>query len=490
MGLVTFLERYVGDLDDVFAYSTARTVKIRDKRLGLVYLALFLGILGYVIGYQIVVRQAYLKSADVAALARLQLQRPSAAYRWPQGEAPYCAGNAPNGSGGVAAFYTYPSPGSYEYVGPGGGGLPSSQLPCLFFDESFAAPTPLESNAVFLTTRLTSWQEAATPAPACDRQGLEACDWTSLSAHNYSYVADVELFTLLIDHSFAAGEIGLSRTASQMAGGIEGTANDDADPCAPYAPYAAGCPSFVAVGVSGKRDIVPIKALLNAAGIQSLDQVAGSDPSLANETLRYSGLVLLVNIVYSNRYLDTGSFNASVVRYSYRVTTVRNSEFKVQGAVTVNNDIPSATREIFDRHGIRIIVSFTATVGDFDVQTLLINLTVSLGLLSLAILVVDAVALNLCPLRRVYRGYKERRTVDFTDVRRAFGEEGVKALLRQFEEDGDLIDPTPEVFDGVTARAVAARRAAAAAAPGAATPGASLEEGVTTQQMPAPLQWR
>ena len=71
MGLVSFLERYVGDLDDLLSYSTTRTVRIRDKRLGAAYVLLSAGLLAYIIGYPIVVRQAYLKTGDVAALARL-----------------------------------------------------------------------------------------------------------------------------------------------------------------------------------------------------------------------------------------------------------------------------------------------------------------------------------------------------------------------------------------------------------------------------------
>jgi hypothetical protein len=468
MGLVAFVERYVGDLDDLLSYTTSRTVRIRDKRLGAAYVLLTTAILAYILAYQVAVRQAFLKSGDVAALARLQLQRAGAAYRWPQGAAPYCAGspapgaNASGGGGapGVAAFYAFPSAGAYEYVGPGGGGVVAAQLDCLFFDESFAVPSPLESNAIFLTTRLTSWREQSAPAQTeCDYQGLENCSWVA-GARNTSYVADVELFTLLIEHSFAAPALGLSRTAAQMGGAIEG----GADPCAAYAPYAAGCPGFVAVGVAGARDIVPIKALLNAAGIASLDQVAGTDPALANETLRYSGLVLLINIDYSNRFVDTGSWNTSDVRYTYRVSTVRNSEFKAQGAVTANNDVPSPTREIYDRHGIRIVVSFTAAVGAFDLQTLLVNLTVSLGLLSVAILLVDVCALNCCPLRRVYKSYKERATVDFTDLRRAYSSEEAAALIKRFETDDSLVDPPPPIFEGVSAIARERRAAAAAAA--------------------------
>ena len=455
-GVVRFLERYVGDLDDALAYSTTRTVRIRDRRLGGLYYLVVVGILCYILGYQVIVRQAYLKPAPVTALARLQLQRPSADYRWPDTQAPYCAGpGTPDRAAPwprVASYYAYPQPGLYEYTGPGAQGVLTARLPCLFFDENFAVPNPLEANALFLTTRFTTLRQEASPAN-CTAEQYTFCSFNTTSSV-YALVADAEMFTLLIDHSMAVPSLGISRTASQMAGNIQGYSGQDdyADPCAPYVAYRAGCPSFVAVGVSGLRDIVPLKSLLNAAGISSLDQVAGTDPTLSNETLRYSGLVLLVEIFYSNQFVDTGSYNTSDIRYTYRVATVRNSEFKAQGAVTADNIVPSAAREIFDRHGVRIVVSYTANVGGLDLQTLLVNLTVSLGLLSVAVLLIDVIALRCCPLNRVYRLYKERATIDFEDLRRTFGEAGVEALLERLKDDEHAIDPLPSIFVGVARR--------------------------------------
>jgi hypothetical protein len=41
-------------------------------------------------------------------------------------------------------------------------------------------------------------------------------------------------------------------------------------------------------------------------------------------------------------------------------------------------------------------------------QTLLINLSVSLGLMSVAVLVTDYVMMSCCPLRNIYKQYKVR----------------------------------------------------------------------------------
>jgi hypothetical protein len=133
------------------------------------------------------------------------------------------------------------------------------------------------------------------------------------------------------------------------------------------------------------------------------------------------------------------------------VSTVSNAEFKAQEAYQEKNILPSPKRIVYDRHGIRVIVFFTSTLGGFDLQTLLINLTVSLGLLSVGVSIMDQIVLLFCPLRNVYRQYKERRTIDFSDLRKVAAHRGKStvSVLGEFEKRNDLIDPTPSIFEGV-----------------------------------------
>jgi hypothetical protein len=63
----------------------------------------------------------------------------------------------------------------------------------------------------------------------------------------------------------------------------------------------------VGVGIAGRKDIVAVKTLLNAAGIPSLDVVAGTDNDLSNETMRFAGNIIVINIEYSNFFADTGA---------------------------------------------------------------------------------------------------------------------------------------------------------------------------------------
>lgn len=45
----------------------------------------------------------------------------------------------------------------------------------------------------------------------------------------------------------------------------------------------------------------------------------------------------------------------------------------------------------------------------------------------------------------IYRQFKERRTVDISDLRHAMQGRSLKSFVRKFEED-DIVDPIPEVI--------------------------------------------
>lgn len=51
---------------------------------------------------------------------------------------------------------------------------------------------------------------------------------------------------------------------------------------------------------AAENDIVPLRALLNAAGIKTLDEVSGTSAGVAGDTRRRSGVVLLVTVHYTN----------------------------------------------------------------------------------------------------------------------------------------------------------------------------------------------
>lgn len=94
-------------------------------------------------------------------------------------------------------------------------------------------------------------------------------------------------------------------------------------------------------------------------------------------------------------------------------------------------------RWLVNRHGIRLVFLVTGTLSKFDFTTLLIQLTTSLALYKVAVLVVDLIAIYLMPQRKHYRDYKYELTEDFSDVRDREKEEKLLAKSNPHEELGE-----------------------------------------------------
>lgn len=319
--------------DSTFAYVTARKVATRDRRLGLLATALKLVIFLYVILYVIVLSQQYLKPSPISGISRLTLKRPSAAYRWPDGQAPYCLGaSAVNNSDPRIQWYEFPSPGFYKYIGPAGDGIVAPQLQCDYLDARMAVPTPPEGGTIVQPTRLSTISEQAFPTASCDQLQHSYCEWVTNKTIS-AYIADAEMSTILLDTSFSTVS-GIARSAAQMTGVLLGPDDEPVDPCDVYDSFPAGCPSFINVGDRDKagNDIVALKTLLNAGGVETLDQVAGTTPAFKDQTKRYAGVVVALQVSYSNFALagnglpGTGKWDTDVIKYTMRVKVVPEQE--------------------------------------------------------------------------------------------------------------------------------------------------------------------
>ena len=464
------LEATFGNLDSALGYHTPRTLLIKDRYLGVTLLLLKSAILVYVLGYQMLWQQKYMALVTVETSVRFQVRQPDNSVRWPAANLPgtpaappgvgppYCTGvTAVSASHPRASDYVFTGgPGTYTYVGPGAPSppVPLLQRKCDYFDAIAAVPFP-ETDHVFITTeqRLTSQRlvDQANGNAPCSDQALPQCDWAPAeSSDNITitprgYVADVELFTVLIDHNLISlNRPDLSRTVADMSGRMLRAGGGDVDPCRPYA--AGKCPRVVAVGVPGQPDIVSIATLLEAAGVPTLDVPSGARNS--TNSIREGGLVLLLEVTYSNFFYgpaQTGSWNMRDVAYTFAVSAVPATEYKAETAEAGAPGATPLTRELFNRHGIRIILSTVGRVGWLDFQTMLVNLTVGLGLLAFSVVVVEFIAFSCCPLRSVYKQYKERVTVDMSELRRVTEgrREELRSLIERFNEDPFVVDPPP-----------------------------------------------
>ena len=231
----------------------------------------------------------------------------------------------------------------------------TTQLPCQFRDQFFAAYPTVENNALFLSTRVSKYTQHITEE--CNpntREQVSCAEWLPHHPKKETfYIAQIENFTLMIDHSFSAPQAGYHSSATDAAvtaGWIEDNdpdSNEHYAPCDDYTVDGHECPFYIHMGTprdltapgpgcrdtTGCRDIVPIQTLLRAAGITNLDTQGDyvDPPTGLLLPYRYSGLILEVDILYTNiapfGWEDGGSsfqwnLDTSEFSYHYQVSSL------------------------------------------------------------------------------------------------------------------------------------------------------------------------
>jgi hypothetical protein len=408
------------DLDTLFGYKTVRHVNIRDRRLGLLYVGLSTIAFAYVLGYNLIYNQLYRKTGDVIGTATLSL---GPGYRVvPPANTSYC------GTGPGAVF-------------PAPGGIPFPRQQCRFLDSMDNVFPTGEDSAIFVATAITETNQ--TLPQGCAGQPDPSCAYSNTGNISY-FVGEVEWQLLRLTSVITVPALGLSASNIQMKGTLQDEAGQVFNPCDDYP--EGGCPPSVEFGEPNVGIVLPLQTLLRVAGIPSLD-VAGPN---ADVTFRSAGLILLISVDYSNFYSETGSYEENYLSYRAIVSTVASAGYSAievvsgaDGSVSGTGTGIGLTRLLVNRHGLRIIVRQSGSVGRFDAAQLLLTLTTSLSLIAVAKVVVDYLATRVLPKRYIYRQYIEVRTVDFSDL-----EEMDPDILERFKTD-DLINPAPSVFGSV-----------------------------------------
>ena len=171
-------------------------------------------------------------------------------------------------------------------------------------------------------------------------------------------------------------------------------------------------------------DIMSMSELFEAAGMPRTGGVAGVSSDLyldrteeSADTLRYNGIVLLIIVDYAGT-----SVGEDTVKYSYHVKHVPVVEYKYEEVKDYSytdsvTGVMMVRREVWNRHGVRIIVVHAGWMGKFSFVELLKTLVTGLALLALAGTLTDYVVMRLLPNADVYRRYKNVRTIDFSDLK-------------------------------------------------------------------------
>ncbi|GAM19547.1 hypothetical protein SAMD00019534_027220 [Acytostelium subglobosum LB1] len=341
------------DWDKLLEYQTVKVVKIRDKRLGILHLLFMLGIVIYIIVGTIILQKRYLATENPIGSIRATLLAPK--YRNPT--PPYCT------SSGNSTYNGYPT---YE---------------CEYWDESLVLYPSTSDTSMFISTRVESEIQKT----------VNNCQFTSptctYATYNQSlfYIPDIENFTIMLDHTVSAPNLGIQYNARQLPGRLLNSSGHVWTPPAPNV-----------VGVQSQYDIMTVGTCLAAAGIYNLD---GPSLSNASRSMRDDGVILLVFITYSNTY----TYNTNNFRYTYQFKVIKDTKFKAEEPIfttDVNN------RYVFDRHGVKMLFIQTGSIGKFDFQTMLLTFVSGIGLVTVSTIFVDILAVRLLPQKRLYAQYK------------------------------------------------------------------------------------
>eukprot|EP00039_Didymoeca_costata_P023117 m.6016 g.6016 ORF g.6016 m.6016 type:complete len:426 (-) comp3467_c0_seq1:78-1355(-) len=392
-----------GNLDDTFAYQTVKVVGIRDKRLGLLKLAFMIAIAIFILLYQLLYMNNYLKLEAPTGTVRFSLREPmvdgcrdmlkqncSANYRAVT-EIPYCGQNT---------------------------ACKDCKYMCEYLDSVSVQESQDKSLLITTYTEImnqtkSSCGENATGSEKCSRV------WDNGSENpSRSYVADIESFTLLIDHVFTtSSNFGLTKSARTMKGRLESSnytlCKDDPDPRDPsdidtkWSPSSHGPCLLTPQLVGDGTDLI----YFTVGDLLRSQNLVLDDVWVVNQTQRRSGAIYLAEIEYSNTRHWTGvapSFRN--VWYSIRIKPVAESTYKSYQTIYGSD---TSTRTVITKTGLRLSTVMIGDLGKFDMTTMLLQLTTSLSLIAVATVIVDALAMYVMKDKDVYRKSKYEMTESF-----------------------------------------------------------------------------
>ena len=416
--------------DKRLAYRTPMGVSILDWRLGCLKYIFMLLIFAYVIIFNVIYNCGYLIQDVPVGHVRFQLQQPTV----------LTAKGAPCDptENSCDDAFTPVKDLAYCRQNPSS----KSKTPCTYWDANQDVHSTQSS--VLLTTRVAEYnqtRECGSGTPTCKKLWLN----TPPNVEGETFlIADMERYTLLLDHTVIAPNINVSASGRQCPGYLKVT--EDAigwdDLCRQNNAVAvedmdhpivggvsAACyirPNTTYDSRTGNAtglDVFDISTMLDVAGI-NLDGLSPTN----GRSIRYNGAVMVVNIRYQNwvKWLGTNFnlydslksqhskfYTPCEVPYEYELSSVLDTASKRQEIIY--NDYPTK-RVMLNEHGIRIFVLQTGSLAKFSVAQLLIAVTSSLTLLAVAGTVVDMLAMYVLPEKNFYKGFKYPETPHVSEL--------------------------------------------------------------------------
>ncbi|PRP74841.1 P2X receptor [Planoprotostelium fungivorum] len=339
--------------NNALSYSTVKIIKIADWRLGLLHYTFLFGIILYVFLYQVWYKRGYMTFETPSGAVRATLQAPPAPL--PLNQLSYCSesGN-------------------------------SSSLPCAYMSGPTATFPAGQTSPLFITSRVKHYhRNLTTLGITCDNDVVQTNAACMMNLNDPSlnvtraYIADLERYTLAIDHVAYALKIDFVGKSTDMKG--VWTKKDDTT-------WSEG-----SLEAGRQYDIITLGDLLMLAGIDSLEAPSGVSGS--KNSLRYDGVQLMVIIKYANTQSDAKS-----IKYHYSVAAISGID-----TTRFDADTPSSA---VNRHGISIAFVQSGEVGVFNFPALLGSIVSGLVLTGAATTIVDLLAVYVLPQKKHYEKAK------------------------------------------------------------------------------------
>ncbi|KAK3807419.1 MAG: hypothetical protein JOS17DRAFT_573259 [Linnemannia elongata] len=396
--------------DRFFSYETFKVLRVRDRRLGGLYRLFQATILLY-IASSIIYQQRYLKTENVInGAVRVTLKAPADGLATPA----YCR-----------------SPAATAVSPP----LLGSTPPCLYWGSNDILYEPGVDGALVTTrAQITQYgpfnnQTSITPTN-CDVNvpialGCDPHTAPTTLLLPTSLVADIERFTLMLEHSIRGQATGLQIRSGNMEAGLLRDSESgevlktftDQSRYVPAAAYSTvestaangSVTASATATMDGSKmvhlagDVMTVGEFLKAAGV-NLDDISTSPSASVNETVRASGVVVIVVIQYAAK-----GWNPNKISYEYLPKAIPDQEYKV---IETIRDFRGGNRVEINRHGIRIVFSQAGQLGQFSLMTLLTNLVAAVALFKVANIIVELMMLRLHPQKNIYTRAKFEHAKD------------------------------------------------------------------------------
>jgi len=382
-------------LSSFLVYDTVSIVRIKDKRLAILHYACMIGIAIYIFIYTLYINQEYYKyEAPVGTVRINPMAPPERKEAWNKIEdLPYCL------TENRTHLYGFPL------------------LKCKYYDSSIDVFPQAVDSSIAIATRIKFSVQNTT------NTDFDTPDttWNDEPGTNDTYyLADVERFTLQIDHTFFGPNVGVQDNARNWKGYIRYDPKSEKHD--PDEDVKLCYPKVETVGEINKTNILSVCTLLRAAEID-IDKQSVLD----GESIRNSGAIILVFLDYQNSidYLFRPNDH-----YTVRAKMIDNTEYKAVQAVYTKKLIE---RTIYNRHGLHFVFLQTGKLVTFDFQVLLLSLVSGMGMFAFSTTIVDLISTKVLGNKDVVSNLKYKTTPNLTQ----FSDEELNLLaskLRRTQE--------------------------------------------------------